>query len=81
MSDDDLKLSAAKVLAGWAAKSPSLVRRTRRESGTKSKPARHLVCPGWVSLNFKNEWLKVARDKDEYAAAAHVRHLMMEHRR
>lgn len=75
MTDEYTKLSAAKVLAAWAKTSPSVVRRTRRLAEKPGKPEPHLVCPGWVPVNLKNEWLKVARAKDEFAAAAHIRSL------
>ena len=75
MTEKEEKLSAAKVLAAWAAKSPSVIRRSRRLSDKPGKPEPHLVCPGWVPVNLKNEWLKVARAKDEFAAAAHIRSL------
>lgn len=84
---EDIDALAARQRKAWGrAKKPPLADRIatineRRawndaaRSDAKIAQGAWVECPAWVPKELRKEWARVLREKDEFAAAAHVRAL------
>ncbi len=71
---DEIDQLVATQRAAWGRKArPARTPRKPRGSAAESTPL--CECPSWVPGHLVKEWTKVAKAKDEFAAAAHIRNL------
>ncbi len=75
--NDDLDKLAGAQMARWGKPKKAIQPQRQRPQFASGTPisATSSICPSWVPRHLIDEWRRVERQKDEFAAAAHVRAL------